>query len=150
MKRKTKTNGDFPAHWASYMELLRIWIGSLSCLHVLWMVEVITFVTQLSSVTSVSNFFHFIEWGKFWKLEGTGRRGTGNYRIKLWIVVVFENKELKQLQRKDQRTCFLRIWLRARVFYYYSVWFPNGGGLKYRLKMDGPLLHACTRSRQNL
>ena len=69
MKRKTKTNGDFPALWASYMDLLRIWIGSLCCLHVLWLVEVITLVTQLSSVTSVSHFFHFIEWGKFWKLE---------------------------------------------------------------------------------
>ena len=49
MRRKTKTNSKssgrpvFPALWASYTELLRIWIGSLRCLQMLWLVQVITF-----------------------------------------------------------------------------------------------------------
>ena len=37
----------FPALWASYMEFLRIWIGSLHCLYLMWLVEVITLVFVL-------------------------------------------------------------------------------------------------------
>ena len=61
MRRKTKTNRDlhaqfFPALWASYMELLRVWIGSLRCLHLLWLVKVITWVFVLRySIENLSN-----------------------------------------------------------------------------------------------
>ena len=51
----------FPALSTSYTELLRIWIGSLRCLHQLWLVEVITFVFVLRhSIESRSNHKHRI------------------------------------------------------------------------------------------
>ena len=46
----------FPALCASYMELLRIWIGSLRCLQELGLVEVITLVLVLGhSIENRSN-----------------------------------------------------------------------------------------------
>ena len=46
----------FPAFWASYAELLRNLIGSLRCLPLLWLVEVITLVFVLrDSIENRSN-----------------------------------------------------------------------------------------------
>ena len=68
MRRKTKTNSKssgrpvFPALWASYTELLRILIGSLRCLQMLWLVQVITLVyfydTQLKTALNNNTAMH--------------------------------------------------------------------------------------------
>ena len=53
---KPKPRTIFPALWASYVELLRIWIGSLRCFHLVRLVEVITLVFVLRySIENRSN-----------------------------------------------------------------------------------------------
>ena len=92
MRRKIrKTKPFFPALWASYMELLPIWISLLRCLHQLWLVEVITLVfllrhsiykyliSRLRKTASVGlkiYVFFFQNWKElFWYIAEAHQRG---------------------------------------------------------------------------